>query len=92
MERKKGYTHCPNCGRVKDTGDQSVSNRQVTEFRKSKGICTHCGREQAEQDKTRCRGCIINSTLHKRISREVKLKTGLCSRCGKEPLITGEKR
>jgi hypothetical protein len=82
----KFYSHCPNCGKIKDTRDRAESNKQRTEIRKSRGLCTRCGNEKPEENRTRCRNCISISTCNNKVKRQIKLESGLCSRCGKEPL------
>jgi hypothetical protein len=83
----KYYTYCPKCGKVKDTHDRQESRRTLVEFRKSMGLCVYCGKIRPQNNKSRCKDCINLSTSHKRSSREKKIAEGLCSRCGKEPLI-----
>ena len=77
VQMDKYYTYCPNCGRVKDTRDRSESNKQRKENRKSKGLCTYCGNEKPEENRTRCRNCINIFTSKKKLNRQIKLEAGL---------------
>src|SRR5438094_3939126 len=62
----KNYTYCPICGKIKDTRDRSESNKKRAEIRKNSGLCTYCGNERAEENRTRCMDCInIRETADK---------------------------
>lgn len=59
--------------------------------RKSKGICTRCGKKPAKENRTMCESCLDKKNSDRRWVREMCKKTGICQRCRKNEVFGNEK-
>lgn len=104
----KGLVHCLMCNM--DTRENSkISYLQLddatrrrrrehskrrTDLLKAFGVCVHCGKNDAEEGRIRCRKCLdyVNAQVKKKRKKETKVKRedrvylGLCYICGKPKL------
>ena len=77
---------CLHCGKKNDSrGGQVMCTscrvgyfKERYEERKSKGVCTSCGKRKAKPRKTKCTKC----TEKKKMYRERMIENGICLNCG----------
>lgn len=70
-----------------------IKRKQIYENRKSKGVCTRCGKRNAEARKTKCSYCLNKDKLSHRVpnalSRDIAKDIGVCYLCLKKPAMEG---
>ena len=69
----------------------SAASRENYRLLKSLGICTVCGRERAEKNRTMCWACLRYMAEARAMTRARHLDRHECTYCGK-PLPEGETR